>query len=52
MPFVLTEEQQMLRDSVSAFLTRSYDFDQRNAIVRAFECRAERGKSGPDGSGI
>ena len=33
MDFTFTEEQQMLRDSVSGFLAKNYDFDQRNAIV-------------------
>jgi len=33
MDFTFTGEQQMLRDSVSGFLTKNYDFDQRNAIV-------------------
>lgn len=34
MDFTFTDEQQMLRDSVSSFLQRSYDFDARNKIVR------------------
>ncbi|GAA4642990.1 acyl-CoA dehydrogenase [Pontixanthobacter gangjinensis] len=33
MDFTFTGEQQMLRDSISAFLAKNYDFDQRNAIV-------------------
>ncbi len=35
MDFTFTDEQQMLRDSVSGFLTKNYDFDRRNEIVRS-----------------
>nr|WP_137677696.1 acyl-CoA dehydrogenase family protein [Parerythrobacter lutipelagi] len=35
MDFTFSGEQQMLRDSVSAFLLKHYDFDKRNAIVRS-----------------
>jgi alkylation response protein AidB-like acyl-CoA dehydrogenase len=35
MDFTFTGEQQMLRDSVSSFLQRGYDFDARNRIVRS-----------------
>lgn len=35
MDFTFSDEQQMLRDSVSAFLLKNYDFDRRNAIVRS-----------------
>ncbi|MXO91867.1 acyl-CoA dehydrogenase family protein [Pontixanthobacter aquaemixtae] len=35
MDFTFTDEQQMLRDSLSGFLAKNYDFDQRNAIVRS-----------------
>ncbi len=37
MDFGFTDEQQMLRDSISSFLQRSYDFDARNAIVASSE---------------
>ncbi|ALE15675.1 Butyryl-CoA dehydrogenase [Altererythrobacter epoxidivorans] len=37
MDFTFTDEQQMLRDSVSAFLNRSYDFDARQKIVKGSE---------------
>ncbi|MBX7539784.1 acyl-CoA dehydrogenase family protein [Qipengyuania sphaerica] len=37
MDFSFTDEQQMLRDSVSSFLQRSYDFDARSKIVRSAE---------------
>lgn len=35
MDFTFSDEQQMLRDSVSAYLLKNYDFDRRNAIVRS-----------------
>ena len=35
MDFSFTEEQLMLRDSVSAYLAKSYDFDSRQAIGRS-----------------
>ena len=33
MDFTFSDEQQMLRDSVSAYLLKNYDFDKRRAIV-------------------
>lgn len=35
MDFTFTEEQQMLRDSVSKYLERNYDFDARQKLVRS-----------------
>ena len=35
MDFTFTDEQQMLRDSVSNFLARHYDFDARQKIVKS-----------------
>ena len=33
MEFTYSEEQTMLRDSVSQYLSRAYAFDQRQAII-------------------